>query len=168
MAGPRNLLAQNQSVQNAQGIGIYIIGWIALILAIVAGGYAANSWPGKAIRWVFELFPAWIIQLTLVIGFVVWAIDIIKDLTPNRPAITYGFMGPILAGSSDATGTLADRVRDWSDVLRGHLGDTLGTWVGNVGPGPLSIALMAVAVIVGGRVLAGQQRAGGGGMGGGR
>lgn len=158
----RNVLAENQTVRRQQELGIYALGWIAQVLSIVAGGYAANSWPGKTIRWVFELFPAWVIQLTLVIGFVVWAIDIIKDLTPNQPAITYGFLGPVLAASSDVNGDLASRVQDWSDVLRAHLGGTLGDWVGDAGPGPLSIALMAVAVIVSRRVLAGQQRGGGG------
>ncbi len=162
MAGARNFLAQNQAVQNAQGASIYVLGWIAQLLSITAGAYAANSWPGKTLRWVFELFPAWVIPLTLFIGFIVWAIDIISDLTPNQPAITYGFLGPILAASSDANGTLADRVRDWSSVLQDSVGGQIAPWVGNVGAGALSIAFMATAVVVGRRVLQ-KQRAGGGG-----
>jgi hypothetical protein len=161
----RNMLAEREGVRKAQDASVYILGWIAQILSITAGSFAANSWPGKVIRWVVELFPAWVLQLALVIGFAAWFIDIINDLTPNQTAITYGFLGPILAASNDSNGTLAERVREWSNLLRDSLGDATAQWVGNVGPGPLSIALMAVAVIIGKRVL--QKQAAGAGRGGG-
>jgi hypothetical protein len=164
----RNFLAEREGVKKAQDASIYILGWAAMVLAITAGAYAADSWPGRAIRWVFELFPGWVLQLTLFIGFVVWAIDILNDLTPNQAAITYGFVGPILAASNDATGTLASRVRDWSQQLQTSVGGQIDGWVGNVGAGALGIAFMAVAVIIGKRVLAKQSAAGRGGGGGGR
>ncbi|HEY6117080.1 MAG TPA: hypothetical protein VI172_14095, partial [Candidatus Dormibacteraeota bacterium] len=122
MAGGRNILAENAGIKKAQSTSIYVLGWAAQILGILAGGYAATSWVGSAIRWPLELFPAWVIQLVLFIGFVAWVIDILNDLTPNQVAITYGFVGPILAASSDADGTLAERVREWSGLLRDGLG----------------------------------------------
>jgi hypothetical protein len=149
----RNLLADNQSIQRAQGASTYILGWFAQFASIVAGSYAANSWPGKTIRWFLELFPTWVIPLMLFIGFVAWAIDIISDLTPNQVAITYGFMGPILAASKNSNGTLAARVTDWSTLLQNSVGGQIAGWVGNVGAGTLSIALMGMAVIIGRRVL---------------
>lgn len=165
----RNFLAEREGVKKAQDASTYILGWAALVLSITAGAYAADSWPGRAIRWVFELFPGWVIQLTLFIGFVVWVIDILNDLTPNQAAITYGFMGPILAGSNEATGTLASRIRDWSQQLQAAVGGQIDGWVGNVGAGALSIAFMAVAVVIGKRVLQKQASAAGrGGGGGGR
>lgn len=166
MAGTRNLLAEREGVTKAQQASIYVLGWAAQILSIVAGAYAANSWPGTAIRWVFELIPgAWLIPLTLVIGFVVWVIDIINDLTPNQAAITVGFVGPILAASNDASGTLASRIRDWSNTLQDSVGGQISGWVGNISAGWLAVALMAVAVVIGKRVLAKQSAAGRGGGG---
>lgn len=169
MAG-RNLLAENTSVTKAQQTSIYVLGWAAQILGITAGAYAADSWPGKTIRWMFELVPGgWLLQLVLFIGFVVWAIDILNDLTPNQAAVTYGFLAPILAGSDRATGTLASRIRDWSATLQDSVGGQISGWVGNVSAGWLAIALMAVAVVIGRRVL--QKQAAGaarGGQGGGR
>ncbi len=164
MAG-NNVLAQNPSITKAQQTSIYILGWVAQILSITAGALAATTWVGSTIRWLPELFPSWVIQLALFIGFVVWAIDVFNDLTPNQAAITYGFVGPILAASADATGTLAERVQDWSNVLRDSVGDALAGWVGNVGAGPLGIALMAVAVVIGRRVLQKQSAAAGRGGG---
>jgi hypothetical protein len=167
MAGARNLLAQNSSVQNAQGASVYILGWFAQAVAIVGGVYAANSWTGATIRWLPGLFPAWVVQTMLVVGFVVWAIDIISDLTPNQPAIIYGFLGPVLAGG--AGGTLAARIRDWSQLLQDSLGEKIGQWAGNPGAGALSIICVAVAVVIGRRVLAKQSvGARGGAPGGGR
>ncbi|BAL87270.1 hypothetical protein AMIS_20500 [Actinoplanes missouriensis 431] len=166
MAG-RNLVAEREGVQKAQQISIYILGWAAQALGIVAGAYAANAWPGGAIRWVFNLMPGdWLIPLTLFIGFIVWAIDIINDLTPNQAAVTFGFMAPILAQGTDST--LALRVRDWSDALQAGVGGQIAPWVGNVGAGWLSVALMATAVIIGKRVLQKQASAAGRGGGGGR
>jgi hypothetical protein len=164
MAG-RNLLAENQSVQKAQQTSIYILGWAAQILSIVAGSYAANSWPGKTIRWLFELIPgAWLIPLTLFIGFVVWAIDVVNDLTPNQAAITFGFMAPILAASGG--GRLAAQIRDWSAALQHSIGGQISGWVGNISAGWLAVALMAVAVVIGRRVLQKQASAAGRGGGG--
>jgi hypothetical protein len=162
MAG-RNLLASNQNIKRQQEAGVYILGWIAQIMSITAGSYAAGAWPGRTIRWVFELFPAWVIPLALFIGAAAWVIDIISDLTPNQVAITYGFLGPILAASDNANGTLAARIRDWSQTLQDSFGGQIAGWVGNVGAGALGIALMGVAVIVGKRVLAKQAAAAGGG-----
>lgn len=162
----RNILAQNASVTKAQETSIYILGWAAQILSIVAGAYAAGSWPGQTIRWVLNLVPGtWLIPLALFIGFVVWAIDVINDLTPNQAAITYGFVAPILAQGTDST--LAARIRDWSDALQAGVGGQLAGWVGNVSAGWLAVALMAVAVVIGKRVLAKQSASGGARPGGG-
>lgn len=162
----RNVLAENASVTRAQQTSIYILGWAALVLSITAGAYAANSWPGRTIRWVFELLPAWVVPLALFIGFVIWAIDILNDLTPNQAAVTYGFLGPILAASDNANGTLASRIRDWSDTLQGAVGGQLAGWVGNVSAGAMAVALMGVAVVIGKRVLSKQAKAAGSGGGG--
>jgi len=160
MAG-RNLLAENPSITKAQQTSIYILGWAAQALSIIAGAYAADAWPGKTIRWVLELMPGgWLIPLMLVIGAVVWAIDVLNDLTPNQAAITFGFLAPILAASPKGTGRLADRIADWSTALQQSIGGQLGAWVGNLSAGWLAVALMAVAVIIGRRVLA--KQAGGG------
>lgn len=164
----RNVLAENQSVQKAQQTSIYILGWVAQILAIVAGSYAAGSWPGRSIRWVLELMPGgWLIPLALLVGFVVWAIDIINDLTPNQAAITFGFVAPILAASDRANGTLAARIRDWSGSLQDGIGGQIAGWVGNISAGWLAVALMAVAMVIGRRVLQKQSAAAAGGRGGG-
>lgn len=166
----RNMLAENQSVRKAQDASVYILGWAAQILSIVAGSYAANSWPGKTIRWVLELIPGgWLVPLALLIGFVVWIIDVINDLTPNQGAITFGFVGPILAASNDANGNLASRIQDWSGALQDSIGGQVSSWVGNLSAGWLAVALMAVAVVIGRRVLQKQSAAAGrGGGGGGR
>ncbi len=164
----RNLLAEREGVKKAQDASIYILGWAAQLLSITAGSYAANSWPGRTVRWVFELFPAWLIPLTLFIGAIVWAIDIINDLTPNQAAITYGFLGPVLAASNDASSTLASRIRDWSDQLQASVGGQIADWVGNVGAGALALAFMGAALVIGKRVLAKQSAASRGGGGGGR
>jgi hypothetical protein len=166
MAG-RNMLAENQSVQKAQQTSIYVLGWAAQIIAVVAGSYAADVWPGRSIRWVLGLIPGnWLIPLMLFIGFVVWAIDILNDLTPNQAAITYGFVAPILAASGG--GRLAAQIRDWSSALQQSLGGQISGWVGNISAGWLAVALMAVAVVIGRRVLAKQASAAGRGAGGGR
>ena len=168
MAGARNFVAEREGVQKAQGISIYVLGWAALALGIIAGSYAANAWTGRAIRWFFELFPAWLIPITLVLGFAAWVLDILNDLTPNQVAVTYGFLGPVLAASPDANSTLAARITDWSDTLQAGVGGQINQWVGNVGAGALSIALMGMAVIIGKRVLQKQAtaaRGGGGGRG---
>ncbi len=162
----RNMLAEREGVKKAQDASIYILGWAAQLLSITAGSYAADSWPGRAIRWVFELFPAWLIPLALFIGAIVWAIDILNDLTPNQAAISYGFIGPVLAASNDASSTLASRIRDWSQVLQDSVGGQISSWVGNVGAGALAIALMGAAVVIGKRVLAKQSQASRGGGGG--
>lgn len=168
MAG-RNILAEREGVQRAQQTSIYVLGWAALALAITAGAYAANAWPGTAIRWLFELMPGtWLIPVALLIGGVVWAIDILNDLTPNQAAVTYGFVGPILAASPDASGTLASRIRDWSQALQDGVGGQVSGWVGNISAGWLAVALMGVAVVIGKRVLAKQASAAGRGGGGGR
>jgi hypothetical protein len=164
----RNVLAENASVQKAQQTSTYILGWFALAASIVAGSYAANSWPGKTIRFVLELVPGgWLIPLMLFVGFVAWAIDILNDLTPNQVAITYGFLGPILAASKNSNGTLASRITDWSTTLQHSVGGQIAGWVGDVGAGTLAVALMAMAVIIGRRVLqkqaAGAARGAGGG-----
>lgn len=165
----RNLLAENQSVQKAQQSSIYVLGWAAQGLSIVAGAYAANAWPGKSIRWVLELAPGgWLIPLILVIGFVVWAIDVLNDLTPNQAAITFGFLAPILAASNQGTGRLAQHIAAWSQSLQASIGGQIAGWVGNISAGWLAVALMAVAVIIGRRVLAKQSGAGRGAGGGGR
>jgi hypothetical protein len=168
----RNLLAENQSVRRAQDASTYILGWIAQAVAIIGGVYAARSWPGNTIRWTLELIPwTWVIPTALFIGFVAWAIDIINDLTPNQVAITYGFLGPILATGTN--GTLASRIRDWSQMLQDSLGDKIGQWAGNPGAGAMAIICIASAVLIGRRVLAKQQggaaaAAGGARPGGGR
>jgi hypothetical protein len=160
----RNVLAENASVQKAQQTSIYILGWFAQAVSIVAGSYAANAWPGKTIRWVLNLIPGnWLIPLALFIGFIGWAIDIINDLTPNQTAITFGFAAPVLAQGTDST--LADRVREWSNLLQDGVGGQLAGWVGNVSAGWLAVALMAMAVIIGRRVL--QKQAAAAGRGGG-
>lgn len=162
----RNLLAEREGVTKAQQASIYILGWAAQILSIVAGAYAASAWPGTAVRWVFELIPGtWLIPITLLIGFVIWAIDIINDLTPNQAAITVGFVGPILAASDDASGTLAARIREWSNALQDGVGGEISELAGNVSAGWLAVGLMAVAVVIGKRVLAKQSAAGRGGGG---
>lgn len=168
MAAGRNLLQEREGVVKAQAASVYILGWAALALGITAGSYAANAWTGKTIRWVFELFPGWVIQVALVLGFVAFVIDILNDLTPNQVAVTYGFVGPILAASKDANGTLASRITDWSNELQHGVGGQVNAWVGNVGAGALSLALMGMAVIIGKRVLQKQATAARGGGGGGR
>lgn len=156
----RNLLAENQSVQKAQQASIYILGWLAQVVGIVAGTYAADSWPGRTIRWCLNLIPGdWLIPLMLFVWFCGWVVDVINDLTPNQTAITFGFMAPILAQGTDST--LADRVREWSNLLQDGVGGQLSEWVGNVSAGWLSIALMAMAVIIGKRVLSKQSNAAG-------
>lgn len=162
----RNVLAENPSVQKAQQTSIYVLGWAAQILSIVAGAYAANAWPGETIRWVLELPGNWLIPLVLLIGFVVWAIDILNDLTPNQAAITFGFLAPIMAASNYATGTLASRIGEWSESLQSSIGGQTSAWVGDLSAGWLAVALMAVAVVIGRRVL--QKQAAGRGGGGGR
>lgn len=163
----RNLLMERDGVVKAQGASIYILGWAAQALSIIAGSYAAGSWPGKTVRFVFELLPAsWhIIPLLLFAGAIAWFIDIINDLTPNQIAITYGFLGPILAASKDSNGTLAHRIIEWSAQLQHSLGGQIAAWVGNVGAGTLAVALMAAATLIGRRVL--QKQAAGAGRGGG-
>lgn len=162
----RNMLAENQSVQKAQQNSIYVLGWFAQAVSIIAGSYATNAWPGKTIRWLLELVPGgWLIPLALFIGFVAWAIDIINDLTPNQVAITYGFMAPILAQGTHST--LAERIREWSATLQHGVGGQLAGWVGNISAGWLAIALMAMAVIIGRRVLQKQSASAGRGAGGG-
>jgi hypothetical protein len=164
----RNLLAEREAVVKAQGASVYILGWFALAAAVVAGSYAAGSWPGAVVRFIPELIPGgWLVPLMLFIGFVAWAIDIISDLTPNQVAITYGFTGPVLAASKDANGTLASRISEWSATLQHSVGGQIAGWVGNVGAGALSIALMAMAVIIGRRVLQKQSAGAGRGAGGG-
>jgi hypothetical protein len=164
----RNILAENPSVTKAQQTSIYVLGWGAQGLSIIAGSYAVNSWPGKTIRWILDLMPGhWLIPLMLVIGFVVWAIDIINDLTPNQGAIMFGFMGPVLAGSHDASGSLAAHIRDWSQTLQHGVGGQLSGWVGNLSAGWLAVALIVVAVIIGRRVLQKQSAGSGRGAGGG-
>lgn len=158
----RNLLAENPSVTKAQQASIYILGWAAQLLSITAGAYAANSWPGQTIRWILNLMPGtWLIPLMLIVGGVVWAIDIINDLTPNQAAITVGFLGPILAASDDANGTLASRIRDWSESLENYVGGQVSSWVGDLSAGWMAIALMAVATVIARRVLQKQSAAGG-------
>lgn len=165
----RNLLMERDGVVKAQGASVYILGWIAQIASIVAGSYAAGSWPGRTVRFLFELVPGgWLIPLTLFIGFIAWAIDIISDLTPNQVAITYGFLGPILAASKTSNGTLASRITDWSAQLQHSVGGQIAGWVGNVGAGTLAVALMGMAVIIGRRVLQKQSAGAGRGAGGGR
>ena len=162
----RNILAENASVARAQQTSIYILGWGAQAVSTVAGSYAADSWPGRTIRWILNLMPGnWLIPLMLFIWFAGWAIDIINDLTPNQTAITFGFMAPILAQGTDSA--LADRVREWSNLLQDGVGGQMSAWVGNVSAGWLSIALMAVAVLVGKRVLAKQSAVAGAARGGG-
>jgi hypothetical protein len=162
----RNVLAENASVTKAQQTSIYILGWFAQAVSIVAGSYAADAWPGKTIRWILNLVPGgWLIPLVLFIGFIAWAIDIINDLTPNQTAITFGFAAPILAAGTNST--LAERVRDWSNMLQDGVGGQLSGWVGNVSAGWLAVALMAMAVIIARRVLQ-KQSAGAGRPGGGR
>ncbi len=163
----RNVLAEHASVAKAQQTSIYILGWFAQAVSIVAGSYAADAWPGKTIRWILNLVPGgWLIPLVLFIGFIAWAIDIINDLTPNQTAITFGFAAPILAAGTDST--LAQRVRDWSSMLQDGVGGQLAGWVGNVSAGWLAVALMGMAVIIGRRVLQKQSAAAGRGGGGGR
>jgi hypothetical protein len=163
----RNILAENASVQKAQQTSIYILGWTAQALAVVAGSYAANSWPGKTIRWVMGLMPgSWFIPLVLLVGLVVWFIDVINDLTPNQAAITFGFIAPILAASRDAAGNLAVYVREGSSALQNGVGGQISGWVGNLSAGWLAVALMAVAVVIGRRVLQKQSSAAGRGGGG--
>lgn len=160
----RNLLMEREGVVKAQGASVYILGWFAQFASITAGAYAAGSWPGKTIRAIFEFIPGhWLIPLALFIGFVAWLMDIINDLTPNQVAITYGFLGPILAGSHDATGTLATHITAWSRQLQHGVGGQISHWVGNVGAGTLAVALMAMAVIIGRRVLQKQSAGRGGG-----
>lgn len=162
----RNMLAENQSVQKAQQTSIYILGWFSQAVAIIAGSYAANAWPGKTIRWVLDLVPGgWLIPLALFIGFIAWAIDVINDLTPNQTAITFGFLAPILAQGTHST--LAVHIREWSNLLQHGVGGQLAGWVGNVSAGWLSIALMAMAVIISRRVLQKQSAGAGRGPGGG-
>ncbi len=154
----RNILAENPSVTKAQQTSIYILGWAAQALGIVAGAYAANSWPGHTIRWILNLMPGtWLIPLMLFIGAVVWAVDVLNDLTPNQAAVTYGFLAPILAQGTDST--LAERIREWSSALQDGVGGQLASWVGNVSAGWLAVALMAVAVVIGRRVLQKQSSA---------
>lgn len=153
MAAGRNLLQEREGIIKMQGASIYILGWAALLLGVTAGSYAANSWPGKTIRWVFELFPAGVTQVVLVLGFAAWVLDILNDLTPNQVAVTYAFLGPILAASKDATGTLAVRITEWSTQLQHGVGGQMSGFVGNVGAGLLAVALMGMAVIIGKRVL---------------
>lgn len=156
----RNLLAENQSVVKAQQTSIYILGWFSQILAIVAGAYAAGSWPGATVRFLFELIP-WgeFIPAVLVIGFAGWFIDVVNDLTPNQVAITYGFIGPILAASDRTSGVLAERIRQWSEVMEDGVGGRVSDLAGDLSAGTLAILCMAVAVIVGRRVLAKQSQA---------
>ncbi len=160
MAGARNMLASNQAVQNAQGNSLYIIGWLMQILGFLGGAYAKDSWPGSTIRWIFNLVP-WddFIPAVLVVWFVAWAIDIINDLTPNQLAITFGFMGPILAEDQD--GRIAENLRAWADALQAAIGGDVESLAGNLGVGTLAILCMAIAVIIGKRFL--QKRSGGGG-----
>jgi hypothetical protein len=162
MAGARNMLASNQAVQNAQGNTLYIIGWLMQILGFLGGAYAKNSWPGNTIRWIFELVP-WddFINAALIIWFAAWAIDIIWDLIPNQAAITFGFMGPILAVGQD--GDLASNINAWTTTLQGAIGGKVESITGNLGTGTLAVICMAVAVIVGKRVLAKKGTGGGGG-----
>lgn len=160
----RNILAENASVQKAQQTSIYILGWAAQILSIVAGSYAADSWPGRTVRWALNLMPGdWLIPLVLFIWFIGWAVDIINDLTPNQIAITFGFMAPILAAGTDSN--LADRVAGWSAALQDGVGGQVSAWVGNVSAGWMAVALMAVAVMIGKRVLQKQSAAAGRGRG---
>lgn len=151
----RNLLAENQSVKRAQDASTYILGWIAQIVAFVGGAYATNSWPGQTIRWVFELIPwSGFIPAVLIIWTVAWGIDIVNDLTPNQVAITYGFMGPILAVG--LSGTLPQRITQWSNALQAGVGGKISGLAGNLGAGTLAIICIVIAVIVGRRVLAKQ------------
>lgn len=160
----RNMLAQNQTIKRQQEAGVYILGWTALVIGIIGGTFAADSWPGQVIRWCFELVP-WkpFIPVVLFVGAIAWAIDIYVDLTPNQIAITYGFLGPILAASTH--GDLSTHIQDWSHVLQNNFGGKIAGWAGNPGAGAMAIICMASAVLIGRRVLAKQSAAAGGGGG---
>jgi hypothetical protein len=161
----RNMLAENASVQKAQQTSIYVLGWAAQALSIIAGSYGSGAWPGRTIRFLLNLMPGgWLIPLILFIGFVVWAIDVLNDLTPNQPAITYGFLAPILAAGTG--GALAGHIRVWCSALQHGVGGQISGWVGNLSAGWLAVALMGVAVVIGRRVLQKQSSAAGRGGGG--
>jgi hypothetical protein len=110
----------------------------------------------------------WAVPLVLFVGAIVWFIDVINDMTPNQAAITYGFLGPILAASKEANGGLATHITEWSVALQHGAGGQISGWVGNVGAGTLAVALMAAATLIGRRVLQKQASAAGRGGGGGR
>lgn len=163
----RNLLRERDGVVKAQGASIYILGWLALAMGIVAGAYAAGSWVGDVVRFIPELIPG-LIPLALFIGFIVFCIDIITDLVPNQGAVSAAFLGPILAASPDSTGRLGQRISDWSGALQGRIGGDITAWVGNISAGMLSLAIIGGAIVIGKRVLDKQSSAAGRGGGGGR
>lgn len=112
---------------------VFVLAWIAQVLAFLGGSFAAATFLGDTARKVLGWLPdgwGWIPAAMLFLITVSVILDLLWDLLPERIALWGGFAAPMLA--SAVPNKFGDTVTGWADSLEGSLEGEIAEWFGGM------------------------------------
>lgn len=138
--------------QNIHDKGTKGLAWGSFLIGGIGGLAAAVSVIGDVISGVVGFFPSWVGALAFWIVAVSVAVDLLLDFEPNQVAL-YGVMAlPTLART--APGVWAQRFNEWCDDRLMWVNEQVGRGLGVTSAIGIAIVGIAVAYLMGRRVLA--------------
>jgi len=130
---------------------ILVLGWVSLGLGLVGGCTAIGTWIGDLIAGIVRIGPDWAAPAILVIGVAWTLIDVLKDGTPNRPAVASAVLLPSV--SQAVNGKLGATVHHWADQLSTWASHTMGEWIGAGSLTAVTVIAIGLAVVIARAVL---------------
>lgn len=146
------------AVRAAQQKGITGLAWSSLVIAVIGGTLATETFLGNFVQGFLGLWPwPWIPPVLLAVGIVALAVDIFIDLVPNQAAIWSALLLPSVAASVPAR--LGAEVQKGCGWLLDQIDVWLHTWITDSSTG-LAIACCGAALIMARRVVKKSKAAG--------
>lgn len=134
------------TISKVRRIGVTVLCWSSLLLAILAGPLLARMFVGDVIKTFLEAFPWDYVPLFVLVVLVCFFIrDMIVDGKPNYLAIASVLIGPSVASASN--GELSEKVAGWTNWTLDLVADPLYQWAGTKNAGALAVAVATAALI---------------------
>lgn len=132
--------------------GLPYLAWASFLFALTGGALLPGTPVGEGLSdFVKSVTWTWLPVAALVVGVAGAAIDIIRDLIPDRIAVYTAALAPTVAGAID--GELADKVVGFGEWAVGHIGGPLERWTGLVEPAHVAIVALLLAWTIARRVV---------------
>ncbi len=142
-----------RSMKAIRAKGTTGLAWANLVIAIVGGAIAVDTWMGQVVAWTLaNLTPwAWLAPVLLFAAVIGVGLDLFLDGVPNQVAIAGALLAPSLAGATP--GKLGSTITEWSGALLAWMSGPLQQWVGTSSSTGLAVGCIVAAILMARRVV---------------